>query len=46
LSDEEFFKLSMMERAVYLSRASQELEARQKIIREQLDTLKRDAGTS
>lgn len=44
LSDEEFFRLSVHERALYLSRASQELETRQRIIREQLDTLKKDVG--
>jgi hypothetical protein len=42
LSDEEFLALSNKERAVYLSRASRELEARQKRLREQLQLLKRD----
>ena len=44
LSDEEFLALSNRDRAVYLSRASQELEARQKRLREQLQMLKQDAG--
>jgi hypothetical protein len=44
LSDEEFLALSNTERAAYLSRASQELEARQKLLREQLRLLKRDVG--
>jgi hypothetical protein len=44
LSDEEFLMLSVKERAAYLSRASQELEARQKLLREQLHLLKRDVG--
>ena len=44
LSDEEFLALSNRDRAAYLSLASQELEARQKLLREQLHLLKRDAG--
>jgi len=44
LSDEEFLALSIRDRAAYLSRASQELEARQKLLREQLHLLKRDVG--
>jgi hypothetical protein len=44
LSDEEFFALSVTDRGVYLSRASQELEVRQKLLREQLHMLKRDVG--
>ena len=44
LSDVEFLALSVRERAAYLSRASQELEARQKLLREQLQLLKRDVG--
>ena len=44
LSDEEFLALSNSDRAAYLSRASQELEARQKLLREQLQVLKRDVG--
>ena len=42
LSDKEFLTLSVKERAAYLSRASQELEARQKLLRDQLQLLKRD----
>ena len=42
LSDREFLMLSVKERAAYLSRASQELEARQKVLRDQLHLLKRD----
>lgn len=44
LQDSEFFTLTVAERAVYLSRASQELEARQKMLRGQLHVLKRDVG--
>ena len=44
LSEEEFLALSVSDRAAYLSRASQELEARQKLIRDQLRLLKRDVG--
>jgi hypothetical protein len=44
LSDEEFLVLSITDRAIYLSRASQELEMRQKLLREQLGILKKDAG--
>jgi hypothetical protein len=44
LSDQEFLALSVPERAVYLSRASQELEVRQKLLREQLQLLKQDVG--
>ena len=44
LSDEEFLGLSIRDRAAYLSRASQELEARQKLLREQLHLLKPDVG--
>lgn len=44
LSDEEFLALAIRERAAYLSRASQELETRQNIIREQLSLLKREMG--
>jgi hypothetical protein len=44
LSDEEFLALSVREKGVYLSRASQELAVRQKLLREQLHMLKRDVG--
>ena len=44
LSDQEFLALSVGQRAAYLSRASQELEARQNLLREQLQLLKRDVG--
>jgi hypothetical protein len=44
LSDEEFLALSNTDRAAYLSRASRELEARQKLLREQLHLLKREVG--
>ena len=43
LSDQEFLTLSVSDRAAYLSRASQELEARQQLLREQVRLLKRDA---
>ena len=44
LKDEEFLALSVVERAAYLSRASQELEARQRLLRGQLDVLKKDVN--
>jgi hypothetical protein len=44
LSDEEFLALAITDRAIYLSRASQELEMRQKLLREHLAILKKDAG--
>lgn len=44
LSDVEFLALSIKDRSAYLSRAFQELEARQKLLREQLTLLKRDVG--
>lgn len=44
LSDREFLALSVADRAVYLSRASQELEVRQKLLREQLHLLKQEVG--
>jgi hypothetical protein len=39
LSDAEYTALSVKEKAEYLSRAAQELEARQKMLREQLGRL-------
>lgn len=36
LSDEEFFALTLKQRAAYLVRASDELEKRQQLIREQI----------
>jgi hypothetical protein len=44
LSDKEFLTLSVSERTAYLSRASRELEARQKLLRDQRHLLKRDVG--
>lgn len=42
LDDEEFGRLSTKEKAIYLSLATQELETRQRRLREQMDALIKD----
>ena len=42
LGDEEFLKLSASEKAVYLALAAQELELRQRKLREHMEQLRRE----
>lgn len=42
LDDEEFARLSTREKAIYLNEAAQELEARQRRLREQMHALIKD----
>ena len=45
LSDDEFLKLLGKEKAIYLSMAAQELEHRQRQLREQMQQLDKEQGS-
>ena len=46
LTSDEFMTLPPKERTIYLVRASHEIEERQKVIRVQLEIVKRQEGTT